>query len=77
MSKEIDCDIFVCGDSKESKQTVMQLAEEIPGVRAIDGGRLENSRIVEQITALLIGINIRYKVTGAGIRITGLPIAHK
>jgi NADPH-dependent F420 reductase len=77
LSKEIDCDIFVCGDSKESKQTVMQLAEEIPGVRAIDGGRLENSRIVEQITALLIGINIRYKVTGAGIRITGLPIAHK
>lgn len=77
LSKEIDCDIFVCGDSKESKQPVMQLAEEIPGVRAIDGGRLENSRIVEQITALLIGINIRYKVTGAGIRITGLPIAHK
>ncbi len=77
LSKEIDCDIFVCGDSKESKQAVMQLAEEIPGVRAIDGGRLENSRIVEQITALLIGINIRYKVTGAGIRITGLPIAKK
>jgi predicted dinucleotide-binding enzyme len=45
----------------------------IPGVRAIDGGRLENSRIVEQITALLIGINIRYKVKNAGIRITGLP----
>jgi NADPH-dependent F420 reductase len=73
MSKDIDCDIFVCSDSKETRQAVMQLAEEIPGIRAIDGGRLENSRIVEQITALLIGINIRYKVTGAGIRITGLP----
>jgi predicted dinucleotide-binding enzyme len=53
----------------------MGLAEKIPGIKAIDGGRLENSRIVEQITALLIGINIRYKVTNAGIRITGLPTA--
>jgi len=77
IAKSIDCDIFVCSDSKEARETVMQLAEEISGVRAINGGRLENSRIVEQITALLIGINIRYKVTGAGIRITGLPIAKK
>jgi NADPH-dependent F420 reductase len=74
LSKDIDCDIFVCSDSRETRQAVMQLAEEIPGIRAIDGGRLENSRIVEQITALLIGINIRYKVAGAGIRITGLPV---
>jgi predicted dinucleotide-binding enzyme len=70
---KIDSDVIVCGDSQEVRKTVMELAEEIPDVRAIDGGRLENSRIVEQITALLIGINIRYKVTGAGIRITGLP----
>jgi hypothetical protein len=50
----------------------MELATKIPGVRAVDGGRLENSRIVEQLTALLIGINIRYKVNDSGIRITGL-----
>jgi predicted dinucleotide-binding enzyme len=49
------------------------LAEKIPGVRAVDGGKLENSRILEQITALLIGINIRYKTHATGIRITGLP----
>jgi hypothetical protein len=73
IGKNIDCDIIVCGDSQETRKVVMDLAEEIPRVRAIDGGRLENSRIVEQMTALLIGINIRYKVTDAGIRITGLP----
>ena len=50
----------------------MELVNEVEGVRAIDGGRLENSRIVEQLTALLIGINIRYKVKDAGIRITGI-----
>ena len=48
------------------------LAAKIPGVRAIDGGKLENARIIEQITALLIGLNIRHKGHG-GIRITGLP----
>ena len=36
---------------------------------------LENARIVEAITALLIGINRRNKVDHSGIRITGLPPA--
>ncbi len=70
----LDCDVIVCADEKRARQAASQLAEKIPGVRAVDGGRLENSRILEQITALLIGINIRYKVHGAGIRITGLPL---
>jgi len=73
IDKKVDSDIIVCSDSQETRKLVMELATKIPGVRAIDGGRLENSRIVEQITALLIGINIRYKVNDAGIRITGLP----
>ena len=73
IEKKVDSDVIVCGDSQETRKVAMELATKIPGVRAIDGGRLENSRIVEQITALLIGINIRYKVNDAGIRITGLP----
>jgi NADPH-dependent F420 reductase len=75
LKRDIDSDVIVCSDSQEVRKLVMDLAEKIPGVRAIDGGRLENSRIVEQITALLIGINIRYKVAHAGIRITGIPKA--
>lgn len=70
----VDCDIIVCSDDASAIQTVCQLASRIPGVRAIDGGKLENARIVEQITALLIGLNIRHK-GHAGIRITGLPNA--
>ncbi len=73
LSRNVDSDVIVCSDSQETRKVVMDLATKIPGVRAVDGGRLENSRIVEQITALLIGINIRYKVKDAGIRITGLP----
>jgi 8-hydroxy-5-deazaflavin:NADPH oxidoreductase len=68
----VDCDVIVCGDDAEATKTVRMLAAQIPGVRAIDGGKLENARILEQITALLIGLNIRHK-GHSGIRITGLP----
>ena len=75
LNREIDCDVIVCSDSQDTRKIVMELVNKVPGVRPIDGGRLENSRIVEQITALLIGINIRYKVKDAGIRITGISPA--
>ncbi len=68
----IDCDVIVCSDDKEAAQRIRQLARKIPGVRAIDGGKLENARIVESLTALLIGLNIRHK-GHSGIKITGLP----
>jgi hypothetical protein len=73
-AQPVDCDVIVCGDDKEAGVKVRALARKIPGVRAIDGGKLENARIVEQITALLIGMNIRHK-GHSGIRITGLPDA--
>src|ERR1700693_3949669 len=68
----VDCDVIVCSDDANATQEVRSLAAKIPGVRAIDGGKLEMARIVEQITALLIGLNIRHK-GHSGIRITGLP----
>src|ERR1700719_954889 len=69
----IDCDVLVCSDDDKAKQAAMELVGKIPGVRALNGGKLEGARIVESITALLIGLNIRYKVHGAGVRFTGLP----
>jgi 8-hydroxy-5-deazaflavin:NADPH oxidoreductase len=68
----LDCDVIVCSDDPDAAQLTRGLAAKIPGVRAVDGGKLENARTVEQITALLIGLNIRHK-GHAGIRITGLP----
>ncbi|HZR65290.1 MAG TPA: NADPH-dependent F420 reductase [Terriglobales bacterium] len=70
----IDCDVIVCSDDKEAGKRVRGLVRKIPGLRAIDGGKLENARIVETITALLIGLNIRHK-GHSGLRITGLPPA--
>jgi NADPH-dependent F420 reductase len=68
----VDCDVLVCSDDDKAKQVATELAEKIPGVRALNGGKLENARIVESVTALLIGLNIRYKVHSAGVRFTGL-----
>jgi NADPH-dependent F420 reductase len=68
----LDCDVIVCSDDANATQLTRSLAAKLPGVRAIDGGKLENARTLEQITALLIGLNIRHKGHG-GIRITGLP----
>jgi hypothetical protein len=68
----VECDVIVCSDDPNAAQVARELAEKIDGVRAVDGGKLENARILEQITALLIGFNIRLK-GHTGIRITGLP----
>jgi NADPH-dependent F420 reductase len=70
----IDCDVIVCSDDAKASKEIQNLAAKIVGVRAIDGGKLETSRILEQITAMLIGMNIRHK-GHSGIRITGLPDA--
>jgi NADPH-dependent F420 reductase len=67
----IDCDVLVCGDDKEAKAEAIALAE-AAGTRGIDAGPLQNAVIAEGLTAVLIGINIRYKVKGAGIKITGI-----
>ncbi|MBK5230349.1 MAG: NADPH-dependent F420 reductase, partial [Thermoleophilia bacterium] len=72
LDRDLGEDVLVCGDDKVAKRRVARLIETIDGLRAVDGGPLEAARIAEQITALLIGVNIRYK-THAGIRFTGLP----
>ncbi len=68
----IDCDVLVCGSDKDARAVVMRLIERL-GIHAIDVGPLEAARQIEPITALLIRLNIRYKIHSAGIRITGVP----
>jgi hypothetical protein len=70
--EDVDCDVIVCSDDPSATEVAMALAAKIPRIRAIDGGKLENARIIEQITALLIGLNLRHK-GHAGLRLTGLP----
>jgi NADPH-dependent F420 reductase len=71
LGHELDEDVLVCGDRREDKARAAAYIELIPGLRCVDAGRLEMARIAESLTALLIGVNARYK-THAGIRLTGL-----
>jgi 8-hydroxy-5-deazaflavin:NADPH oxidoreductase len=68
----LDEDVLICGDRKVDKAKVAELVEAISGLRPVNAGALETARFVEQLTPMLISINVRYK-TRAGIRITGLP----
>lgn len=70
----VNCDVLVFGDNREARDVVIALAEAL-GTRGVDGGALANSAAGEALTSVLIAINRRYKIPGAGIRITGLPEA--
>ena len=70
--EEFDEDTLICGDRKSDKARVAELISLIPGLRAVNAGALETSRITESLTPLLISINGRYKAH-SGIQITGLP----
>lgn len=72
LEKPVDCDVFVCGESKAARLQIRPWVEAIPGCRYVDGGQLSNARVIEAITALLVGVNRRYHITSAGIRVTGI-----
>ncbi|WP_292522461.1 NADPH-dependent F420 reductase [Methanoculleus sp.] len=72
LGEPIDCDCLICGNDKEAKAIVAPLIEKIPGVKVIDCGALERACIIEKITPLLIGLNIKNRCQFGGIRITGL-----
>ena len=66
----VDCDVLVFGNDRAARERVIALADAI-GTRGIDGGPIANSVAAEALTSILIGINRRYKIEGAGFRITG------
>ena len=66
---ELDYDIFVCGDDKESVQVVNTLIDEIKGLRSIYLGPIELSYLAEMSTPLLLNAMIRNKIKNPGIKI--------
>jgi NADPH-dependent F420 reductase len=71
LGADIDCDVLVCADDGEARHCTIALCAEM-GLRGIDAGPLANSAAAEALTSVLIAINRKYKVSGSGIRITGL-----
>jgi hypothetical protein len=72
LDRPVNLDVLVCGDDADAKDDVIQLIEAVDGMRGIDAGPLANAVAAEALTPVLLYINKRYKVPGAGLRITGL-----
>jgi predicted dinucleotide-binding enzyme len=70
-AKVLEGDVLVCGDSDDGKRQVMALAEQVQSLRAVDTGPLDNSRYLEELTALLLGINRMHRAR-VTIRLLGL-----
>jgi NADPH-dependent F420 reductase len=67
----IETDVLVLGDDRAATDLVQALADAVPGMRGVYGGRLRNAHQVEALTANLISINRRYKAH-AGVRVTDI-----
>ena len=67
----LDEDVLLCGDDAGAKAEVGAMVDRIPGARWIDCGALSMARVLEPITAALIAVNRRYRIHGAGVRLTG------
>ncbi len=67
---ENTCDVLVCGNDPEARQVVIELAQDI-GLTAWHAGAIDNSVVPEALTSILIFLNKKYRLDGAGIRITG------
>jgi NADPH-dependent F420 reductase len=71
VDRPMDADVIVCGDHQDAKAKVMALAEQIDGIRALDGGPLASSRYLEEFTAVLLNLNKNYK-THTNLKIAGI-----
>ncbi len=69
---KIETDVLVCGGDKEAREAVVAMIRKT-GIEAFDAGVLANAVVVETMTAVLIYINIKYKMKGAGISLVGVP----
>jgi NADPH-dependent F420 reductase len=74
LAHDVDCDVLVCGDDAAAVAVALELVS-AAGLRGWHAGPLANSIVAEGLTSVLIAINQRYKIAGAGLRITGTPKA--
>ncbi len=71
LDRELEEDTLVCGDDPLAKERVADLAKAL-GLRAVDGGGLDQAATAERLAALVIRLNWRYRRKAVGIRFVGL-----
>ncbi len=65
-----DSHVLVFGNSNDAREQVLQLVE-ATGLRGWHAGPIDNSVVGEALTSVLIFLNKKYGIHGAGIKITG------
>lgn len=73
MAAAIDCDVMVFGNDEAARSEVVELIRHL-GLRGFHAGPIGNSVAAEAMTSVLIGMNRRFRVHGAGLRFTGIPV---
>lgn len=73
LERTVEGDVLLCGPEPEAKAAVGALVEKIPNLRWVDVGPLSMARIVEPLTAVMVGVNRAYGIKDAGILVTGRP----
>jgi NADPH-dependent F420 reductase len=71
IDEPVDCDVLICSDHPAATAATAELVGKIPGLRAVDAGSLASAGSIEALTAVLIGMNVRYR-SRLSIRLTGL-----
>jgi 8-hydroxy-5-deazaflavin:NADPH oxidoreductase len=71
LERQVETDVLVAGDDPAARGLVIGLADQIPGCRGVDAGPLRVARQLEGFTAVIVGINRRYRIH-AGVRIARL-----
>ncbi|MFO7967026.1 MAG: NADPH-dependent F420 reductase [Archaeoglobaceae archaeon] len=67
LNADFQWDVPVCGDDEGSKLEVMDLIDQIDGLRPLDAGPLIASRLVESLTPLIVNIMVRNKLKDLGV----------
>jgi NADPH-dependent F420 reductase len=71
LGTDVGCDVLVCSDNADARKITLELIAKM-GLRGLDAGPICNSAAAEALTSILIFLNRKYKISGSGIKITGL-----
>lgn len=72
LSTDLDADVLVCSDHRTALEATSEVVRLVPGLRALDAGRLSSAGPIESFTAVLLSINSRYR-TRVALHLTGIP----
>jgi 8-hydroxy-5-deazaflavin:NADPH oxidoreductase len=71
IDRPMEGDVLLCGADAEAKAIVGALVDDVPDLRWVDVGELSMARVLEPLTAVLVGVNRTYRLKDSGVAITG------